>query len=238
MSAAVRLAPSVPSRHTVSSGTLEALKWIGVVLMTVDHANKYLMHGANHAAFAAGRLALPIFLFVLAYNLTRPNAREAGLHARVIVRLAFFGSIATVPFVALGGLLHGWWPLNILFTLLVTTAVIYLLDGRTTWHGYLAAGLVFIIGGSLVEYWWPAIALGVALWRWCRSESALAAFAVVLCAASLAFINGNFWALASLPLIVAASRVDVRCTRARWAFYAYYPAHLAALYAVIRFGGS
>jgi len=222
--------PAASSRVTVSSGTLESLKWLGVVLMTIDHANKYLFHGANHAAFAAGRLALPLFLFVLAYNLARPNAREAGIHLRAMVRLAACGTVATVPFVALGGLLNGWWPLNILFALLVTTAVIFFLDRGNGWPDYVAAFTVFAFGGLLVEYWWPAIALGVALWWWCRSESPLALSAVFLFAASLVAVNANFWALAAMALIIFSPWVDIRCPRVRWIFYAYYPLHLAALW--------
>ncbi len=39
-------------------------------------------------------------------------------------------------------------------------------------------------------------------------------------------------ALAALPLVLAASRVDLPMPRLRWAFYAYYPLHLAALWAI------
>ena len=58
-------------RVTISGGTLEALKWLGLVLMVLDHANKYLFAHAIPGAFEAGRLAMPIFGFVLAYNLAR-----------------------------------------------------------------------------------------------------------------------------------------------------------------------
>ena len=43
-------------------------------------------------------------------------------------RLALFGALATLPFVALGGLAAGWWPLNILFTLWVITAALYFVE--------------------------------------------------------------------------------------------------------------
>ncbi len=54
--------------YPIESGTLEGLKWLGLLLMTVDHVNKYLLHDAIPALFAAGRLAVPLFSFVLAYK--------------------------------------------------------------------------------------------------------------------------------------------------------------------------
>ena len=57
----------------LSSGTLEALKWLALLLMTLDHVNKHLLHASVPELFAAGRLTLPLFGFVLGYNLARPG---------------------------------------------------------------------------------------------------------------------------------------------------------------------
>jgi len=66
----------------VSDGTLEALKWLALLLMVADHTNKYLLHDASHTLFNAGRIAMPLFVFVLAYNLARPDAYKRGAHSR------------------------------------------------------------------------------------------------------------------------------------------------------------
>jgi hypothetical protein len=158
--------PLLP-RLLIANGTLEALKWLGMVLMTIDHVNKYLFNGTNVVAFAAGRLALPIFAFVLAYNLARPSALAHGVYVRTAVRLFVFGLLTTPPFIALGGLIGGVYPLNIMFTLLVATGVIFLIDsGRPV-----SAIVAFLVGGALVEFWWPALGLCVALWRYARSPT-------------------------------------------------------------------
>ena len=102
-------------RLVVSNGTLEALKWLALLLMVADHINKYLLHDASHTLFQCGRIAMPLFVFVLAYNLARPNSFKSGAQTRTMKRLVLFGFLATPPFMALGGLLAGWWPLNILF---------------------------------------------------------------------------------------------------------------------------
>lgn len=216
-------------RIEIKTGTLETLKWAALVLMTGDHVNKYLFNETLPYLFEAGRLAMPLFVFVLAYNLARPGAFERGVYKRAMIRLGIFGALATPAFVALGSL--SWFPLNILFTLLVITAVASQLDpvGRGTFPCLAGAALVFVLGSALVEFWWPAVAFGVAIWWYCKSPTwAALATALATCTALL-WINGNLWALAALPVVAIASLVDLRVPRLRWVFYAYYPAHLMAL---------
>jgi len=214
----------------VADGTLEALKWPGLVLMTLDHINKYLFAENLPGIFEAGRLAVPIFCFVLAYNLARPGALRRGVHQRTMKRLAFYGLLASPFFIALGG----WWPLNILFMLLVATGTIYLLEKGGTGR-IIAAVAVFIVGGLFVEFWWPALALCLAAWRYCKAPGKLAAAVLVAATASLYLINRNHWALAALPVVFTALYFDIRMPRWRHVFYAYYPAHLGLLLALSRF---
>ena len=215
------------SRLVVSDGTLEALKWLALLLMTVDHVNKFLFNGTNDAVFAAGRVALPLFVFVLAYNLARPGVLECGGYARTIWRLAVFGALATPAFYSMGGLNAALRPLNIMFTLLVLTVILNLIEGRTT--GKLAAAVVFIAGGAGVEYWWPALAFGLAVWWYCKRPGVLPLVLALVALAALRFVNGNLWALAAVPLILFASLIDLPVPRLQWIFYAYYPLHLFAL---------
>lgn len=215
-------------RLAVSDGTLEALKWLALLLMTVDHVNKFLFNGTNDAAFAAGRIALPLFVFSLAYNLARPGVLERGAYPRTMRRLAVFGVLAMPAFVVLGGLHAAWRPLNIMFALLALTATIYLVDRRTV-GSYAAAGVVFLAGGAAVEYWWPALAFGLAVWWYCKQPSAMPLALALTALAALWFINSNLWALAAVPVVVVASLIDLRMPRLRWVFYAYYPLHLFAL---------
>lgn len=215
-------------RLVVSDGTVEALKWLALLLMTVDHVNKFLFNGTNDAAFAAGRIALPLFFFSLAYNLARHRALERGAYRRTITRLAVFGVLAMPAFVVLGGLQTAWRPLNIMFALLALTATIYLVDRRTV-GSYAAAAVVFLAGGAAVEYWWPVLAFGLAVWWYCKQPSAMPLVLALTALACLWFINSNLWVFAAVPVIVAASLVDLRMPRLRWVFYAYYPLHLFAL---------
>lgn len=216
-------------RPEIANGTIEALKWLALVLMIGDHINKYLLNDTVAWLYDAGRMAMPLFMFVLAYNLARPGALESGAYCRAMIRLAVFGALASPAFLVLGGLVNGWWPLNILFTLFVLTAALRLLEmGRL--QGYLAAGLVFALGGSLVEFWWPALAFGVAIWSYTKQPSMPALILAFSSCAALGFINGNQWALASILILLIAPYVALPCPRLRWFFYAFYPAHLTLIW--------
>ena len=215
----------------VADGTIECLKWLAVILMALDHANKYLAGGKVVWAFAAGRACLPLFCFVLAYNLTRVGVLENGGFGRVMRRTALVGAIATPIFMALGGLLFGWWPLNIMFTLCVATMML-LFVARGGWGNYVIALLIFMIGGALVEFWWLALALCFASWRFCKAPGVVSFALMIVATAALYLINRNLWALAALPIILAAPFVKWELQRFRNSFYVFYPVHLALLLGV------
>lgn len=230
-------------RLVVADGTLQALKWAALALMTLDHINKYLLHDKVHVMFAMGRLAAPLFAFVLAFNLARPGALQAGAYGRTAVRLALFSALASVPYIGLGGLAWGCWPLNFMATLGVSTGVLYLIDKGGPARLFLAA-LLFLLGGANVEFWWPAIGMTVAIWFYVRQPSWPALMAWVACTAVLSGIpallsaaNFDQWALAALPVVFLTTRMCVSLPRWRWVFYAYYPAHLALLWALQHLSG-
>lgn len=212
-------------RLAISNGALEALKWLALLLMTGDHINKYLFNGTIEILYIAGRVAMPIFVFVLAYNLARPDAIERGIYLRTIKRLTLFGTIATPPFLALGGTITTAWPLNILFTLLALTTILYLIEVRPK-NSVIFAAIVFIFTGSSVEFWWPALAIGIATWWYCKQPDFTPAVISFISLGSLWIINHNFWALGAIPLIMGAAIIPIKFPRFRWAFYVYYPAHL------------
>jgi hypothetical protein len=216
-------------RLVVSDGTLEGLKWLALLLMVADHINKYGLHDASHALFNCGRIAMPLFVFVLSYNLARPDSFKNGAQTRTMKRLALFGFLATPPFMALGGLLAGWWPLNILFALLSLTAIIYSLEQQTI-TGYLIACTIFIVGGSSVEFWWPVLAFGIAVWWYCKTPQLTALIIAMVALFLLRLINGNDWALAALPVLFLSTTVNIPMPRYQWLFYYFYPVHLSLLW--------
>lgn len=218
-------------RLIIHDGTLEALKWLALLLMTGDHIDKYLFNGTKALLFDAGRIAMPLFIFVLAYNLARPSALDRGAYSRTIKRLILFGVLATPIFIVLGGVKDGWWPLNIIFTLLSLTVVLFLVEQRST-GGYVTAAAMFLVSGSSVEFWWPALTLGVAIWWYCKRPGWIPLALALTALSSLWFINQNLWALAAVPIALTSVTVDLRVPRLKWVFYAYYPLHLAMLWLI------
>ena len=216
-------------RMVLHDGAVETLKWCGLAVMTVDHAHKYGLIPAVPGLYEAGRLAMPLFGFVLAYNLARTPQAGRAVYLRVLGRLLVCGAVASIPFIALGGLGFGWWPLNSMGMLAVAVCIMYLIEQRGP-YWKLSASLVFLLGGSLVEFWWPGVAICVGAWLYCKQPSWGALLLWIGATASLTLINDNWWACASLGLIAGAAwAVTLPLPRASRFFYLYYPAHLAVL---------
>jgi hypothetical protein len=215
--------------YALPPGAQEALKWFAVVCMTADHLNRFLLHDAHPWMFALGRLAMPIFAFTLAYNLAQPRALARGMHQRVMRRLGLAALAATPAYLALSHPLQGWWPLNILVTLLAGTALLALLDSGRRYRHALALAL-FVLAGAWVEYWWAGLAFMLAAARYVRKPDLYALAALLLCLLLLANLNGNAWDFACLPLLALAPSLRLRLPRLRHVLYAYYPLHLSAIW--------
>jgi hypothetical protein len=46
----------------------------------------------------------------------------------------------------------------------------------------------------------------------------------------LRIINGNYWAFAALPILIASTAVTIPVPRYQWLFYYFYPLHLTLLW--------
>lgn len=227
-------------RLTLTNGGAEALKWLALLLMIGDHVNKYLFNSTLPMLFEAGRICAPLFALVFAWNLARPGV-AARAHV-VALRLVVVGLVASVPFIALGKLMAGWYPFNILFALACIAGLVALdhLAGLLAQQGrrkardgvLLASAVVFIVGGGLVEFWWPLVGLGIAAYSYFLRPSIWSVGIGALCLAGLCFINQNLWAVLSVVLVATVGRLSLHVPRAKWFFYAVYPLHLAALWLI------
>ena len=206
------------TRIRFTSGTIEALKWLALGCMVVDHVNLIAFDRTLGTwADVVGRLAMPIFALVFGYNLARPGVDRL----RVAGRLAIVGALVT-PLYALA---IGVWPLNVLLTFALAAVTIDALEARQ--HGAVAGMLVAAV---LVDYQLAGVGLVLCGFYAVRSgvtPAWLASVALVMLA--LCVLNGNAWALLALPLLWSASRLDFAVPRSRWAFLAAYPAHLAVI---------
>jgi len=215
----------------MADGSLEAIKWAALALMVCDHINKFLYFETLPVVFEEGRIVMPIFGFVLAYNLARPGALVKGMHGRMMYRLLLAGLAATPICIVLNAWLVAgiaWWPLNILFTLLLVVALTYLLDRGGIAH-YVTAAVLFVVGGAFVEYLWMGVLCCLAAWFFCRNATFSGLLLWFVGTLSLTAVNGNAYALAAIPIVLMAGRLTFRLPRVTWVFYAFYPTHLLLL---------
>jgi len=225
--AAAQLA--LPCRFRLPDGALEALKWIALLSMVVDHVNGYVFQDRFVLAQAFGRLSFPLFALVLGYNLAR---RDPPSLAAVAQRLAIGGLVAQ-PFFAL--MVNSAWRFNIFFTFLAALGVIALARQPASVRRNAMLLLLFIGAGVIVDYFWYGIAIAVASYHYSRTQTIGAAGILLATLGALTlflFLAIGWPALAGLltiPLTWYAQGLKVSIRRRPWLFYAFYPLHLAAL---------
>lgn len=215
--------PLARSDELLTSGGREVLKWLALVLMTGDHANKVLQLDMPFLTDMS-RVVFPIFAVVFACNLRLEDRGGSAWHS----------AWRTLAVALMAQPLHAWafgyaLPVNVLFTLAAGAFVLLL------WRdGMRAASVVlFVFAGLCVDYSWYGLAVIVTAALAMRRDDPWF-WPVGLAVASLFMINGNWYALGALPLIAIVGQVDLSVPRWRWTFLAYYVLHLAVLAGVER----
>ncbi|HIE4187836.1 TPA: TraX family protein [Stenotrophomonas maltophilia] len=202
----------------MTSSARELLKWLAVILMTGDHVAKVIYGGYVPGLSEAGRVAFPLFVLVMAYNLAQPGA-DVGKSVR---RLALWGVIAQPVHASAFGY---WLPLNILLTFALCAAAVYAVNQRG-WGALVAFGFAALVLPAFVDYQWFGVWFVLLAYFAFREKSVGALFAAFV---PLCVFNGSLWALAAIPVAVGLSHATWAMPRGRWAFYGYYVAHLACI---------
>ncbi len=219
-------------RLVITDGAIESLKWLALATMILSHIN-YILFPNNllPALTELGCLAYPLFGFVLAYNLAREGAFQRRTHNRAMGRMLLFGLIAT-PFYIVAFpqavTMQGWLPLNMMFSLMLSTGIIFLLEEK----GYfclLLALAAFVFGGAFVSGYWFSISYCVAAWYFCKKPSAGSLLLWLVSTVGLGLVYPTFWGVLAIPIILAAPLVKLKLPRLRLAFYTLYPLHIVIL---------
>lgn len=191
--------------------------------MTIDHINRVFFNQKFYLAYCAGRLAMPLFAFVLAYNLARVEPISPEIYNKTCKRLIFFGVLATPAYIAMNHI-EGLFPLNILFAFLVALTVLYCYEkGKAAFPWSIC---LFLIGGIFIEYSWSVLLLCFSFWSFCKKISFRAILMGIAGFVLLYKLNENNWGLAALPLIWLATFIDLKIPRWRYLFWIYYPTHM------------
>lgn len=226
------------------------LKVIGIVAILIDNVGAVviqggILHGTNSALYqsiaatptghdwmiagqvcrSVGRLAFPIFAFLVAEEFVR--TRNRNWYA---LRMLLCAVISEIPFdLAVYHKVFYPYYQNMLFTLFIGIMVIYAMEcTRNLW-----LQLAALLGGCALawllqtDYNVIGILLIAAMYWFRHSEVTQLAFGVVLCAVeSVSYYCVS--ALAYVPIVMYNGRRGA--FQLKYLFYVFYPVHLLVLY--------
>ena len=219
------------------------LKVIGIVSMTIDHIG-YFLFPQMTALRIIGRLAYPIFAYMIA---------EGCRHTRNKVRylctvLAIAGVCSAATYFSERSLYQ-----SIFTTFSCAMLLIFALHAakktaeraRKIFCGICVAVLVFLyftvfqlcmVPGLETDYGFLGIITPVLVWLGRSKAEKLAGFTIGLCLLSVKLGTVQFFSLVAVILLYFYD--GKRGNRSlKWAFYAYYPLHIAVLYGISQIVG-
>jgi len=199
--------------------------------MTVDHVG--LLFFPDVTMFRiVGRLAFPLFAYLLVLGM-RSTSNLRGYFNRML----FFALVSQVPYALVNGV-EPWVKLNIYATLILGMVMVYLIErSSVAFVVPLAASVVLPVDYSV--YGTATVLLFYLLGKDWRVGSGVFVLINLVLAVTGAWYQP--FALLALPLIllhnagkltIKTDKLPGHSTYRKYFFYAYYPFHLTALYAL------
>lgn len=208
---------------------LDALKLLALAAMTVDHVNAALFARSIEQLTLIGRIAFPVFVFAAASGALRTRSPRRYLRRLLLCALVS----QPVFWLALD---TQWWHLNTVFTLLLGVgAVLAWRADRPEWLALLLPPALLVDYGLAGVAAVPAAAMLLA-----DAPLRRCAGAVLFAVVSPWLWFGPWQLTVGLATSAAALLLLARTNRQRppagprYAFYVYYPLHLALLALVKR----
>ena len=213
-----------------NSGTIEFIKWIAIIAMTVDHVGLILFPDLTVLRMV-GRVALPLFGYLLIHNYLFFTTDKK----KYIARLWVFAAISQ-PF-----FYYIVYPsLNIFFLLALALTVIHLTEntrGRAfnrsveNITGFMIVSLALALS-SFINY--GIFGFALLLFMYLAFERIEYAFFVFLLIAlmnfSLTHVSYVFCGFLFYPIIFFSGQLNLNIKRMKpLLFYAFYPAHLLVI---------
>ena len=213
-----------------NSGTIEFIKWIAIIAMTVDHIGLILFPDVTVLRMI-GRVALPLFGFLLIHNYLFFTTDKK----KYIVRLWVFAAISQPFFYYIVSP-----ALNIFVLLALALSSIYLIESTKgagsnraieSMTGFVIVSLALALS-FFINYGVFGFALLMFMYlSFTKSEYAFFVFlSIVLMNFSLTHVSYVFCGFLFYPIIYFSSQLDLKIKRIKpLFFYAFYPAHLLSI---------
>lgn len=203
----------------LSSGEVEALKWLALLAMVADHVDLLLFGRSVPWLHDVGRAALPLFALVFGYNVARWGVDPLRVGLR-IVPVALLSSAVWYATGAAVPLLNVLWAFA-----LFAFAVNDWQAGRRWW-----AVSVLVLAGLVSEGGWFTFGISLAgFWIYRRPADVRGYLGAVAAVAALEIVNGSAWAMLAVPLVLAVRWWRPQLPHLRGVFLWIYPAHVALL---------
>ncbi|WP_439292206.1 MULTISPECIES: TraX family protein [Rahnella] len=121
----VRAVPGYFDR--MSPFSMDVVKCVALVAMLIDHVNDILLTPSSPLLYAVGRMAMPLFALIFAFNMAKQPGR-----AQELAKRQWKWAIITQPFFAFAFYDHQpWYALNILFVFAVCSQLVAWIYPRT-----------------------------------------------------------------------------------------------------------
>lgn len=210
----------------LSSRQQELLRWLAIACMVIDHVGAIFLDRADAQPLRAiGRVAWPLFAYLLAYNVARRRVPPA----KYLPTLATFTLVSQLPhYLAFSS---SW--VSIIGTLLLGTTALHVLESRmhTQVSGLLLLSLTLLLS-PFVEYGTAGVLLIISLWWLLRYPQLLALLTTAFLLAAINWPHANWpFGFLSIAAVVLVSMLPdrfglPRSGRLPWLFY---PGHLLLL---------
>lgn len=212
--------------------------------MTIDHICKINFDSSDCFGTRIGRIAFPLFVFLLVYNLLY-NSKNPQKYLK---KLLLFGIVSQVPyFLAFN---YPWYALNIFFTLFFLGVLVHFFKDRVNSSNVfyfivlLSLSVCYLMFQKFkvpifFEYGFIALLFGVSVLKTLTSKQIGLYLISFLLLSLLNWDPNDFYSLCFYLPVVFLSAFCIKSkfdwiTKYRNFFYFYYPAHLLFLWMVGR----
>lgn len=220
------------------------LKMIAMVSMVLDHIKYAVPATNNFATKYLGRLAFPIFAFLVAEGMIHTKSRK-----KYLLRMFIFACISQIPFMLFRGLISDKFVLNIMFTFLFAIIGIMIFDFFEKTEGFpkflkfiiivlIATSILIITQFIAMDYGWYGIGT-VWLFYVLRDKKVLRTVGYIILvflyyfSRYITFLNQlDYISLifAALPATIVLFYNGKEGKKIKYFFYIFYPLHLLVFY--------